>query len=88
MFIANVVQCWLPATKHPYPKGSRAPKPAELLYCWNAHVGPALHALPEDVPIHSVGSPATGWLIGTVGDRVLGTLNYVELPEVTASARP
>ena len=83
--IGNLVQCWLPKTKSPSPRGNRAPTKAESQWCWNAHVGPAVHRMAARGRLHvvPVGAPAASWLLGRekVG-KYMGTTQEVELPEV------
>lgn len=87
-FISNVVWCWLPKTKSggQFGKESRPPTQAEVQYCWDRHLGPQLHAMSTEVPIFTVGAPATKWILGIPwdkgADRYVGTPNYITLPPV------
>ncbi len=85
-WVGNLVQCWLPAKRERgRPAGNRDPKLAEAKWCWNAHVGPALHKL-NPAYLVTVGSPATRFILGIPQDkgaeRYAGTMNNTELPEV------
>jgi uracil-DNA glycosylase len=87
VLVGNVVQCWLPKFyKGSAPDGNRDPTRAEMKWCWNAHVGPWLTDLPDDLVIVPVGIPSTKFLMGIPEDegaeKYLGTLNDVELPMV------
>lgn len=83
--IGNLVQCWLPKTKSPSPRGNRDPTQAEIQWCWNAHVGPVVHRMVAGGGVHvvPVGAPAASWLLGVekVG-KYMGTTSMVELPPV------
>jgi len=90
--IGNLVQCWLPAThRNGVPLGNREPTTQEMVWCWNAHVGPWIHRLmggngDQRVVVVPVGVPASRFLLKIppkkAADKFLGTLNWVELPEL------
>jgi len=91
-WLSNIVWCWLPKTKSDkgYAKKSRGPTRAEAQYCWDRHLGPLLHDLDPNVPIFTVGAPATKWILGMPwdkgADRYVGTPNMVELPVIGDTA--
>lgn len=85
--IGNLVQCWLPEHKTKGPaQGNRAPTTDEARWCWNAHVGPWIHATSDDAVIVPVGVPATKFILGIDPDKgaekFLGTLNRVTIPPI------
>lgn len=90
-WISNVVWCWLPKTKNRggYGKESRTPTLAEIRYCWECHLGPVLRNMDPEVPIFTVGAPATKWILGLSwdkgADRYIGTPNMVVLPPLRNS---
>ena len=83
LWVGNVVQCWLPQTRKPFPKGNRTPTPAEVAYCWKTHVKPGLYRYPSLVHVVPVGAPAAKFFLGR--DKVgqyMGTTQRVDLEEL------
>ena len=78
IWLGNAVQCYLKKGKK-----SRDPTPAEIKWCWNAHVGPWLHKVKPEL-IFTVGAPATRWIKSLPPTKAveaqLGTVESVELP--------
>ena len=86
MIIANVVQCWMPKSKtsKSVPSGNRSPTTAEIEFCWNAHVGPMLHASQAKF-IVPIGAPATRWFLGLPEagvEKYIGTFTKLDLREI------
>ena len=83
VWIDNSVRCWEPKgyrAGHPY--GSNPPSRAAQKWCWNAHVGPALHRLEGLRYVVPVGTPARHHLLGNLGERYCGTPVEFTLPEI------
>jgi DNA polymerase len=84
VWIGNLVQCWYPkGYRKGHPFGSTDPTKEMVEFCWQAHVGEALRALPNLRLLVPVGAPARTWFLGPkAGERYCGTANLIELPEL------
>lgn len=81
MLIWNVVQCWLPK--------NRPPTAAETRFCYQAHLGPVLHQMPNLKLIHPIGVPAMKLLMGPhVTEAWAGSLMDVPLPPLESKPCP
>lgn len=85
VWLGHAVQCWLPKTRYPTPRGQRDPTEAEIRHCWQAHVGPAVHALAAaGSHLIPVGTPATRWILGVESTmKYVGTHIEVSLPTLS-----
>jgi len=73
VWVDNSVRCWLPK--------NRQPTRAEQSHCWEAHVGPSLHALTALRVVAPIGIPAFKLFLGTnTGERDAGQIFQRELP--------
>ena len=84
VWVGNLIQCWLPkGYRGGHPFGSEDPTLEMIQFCWDAHVGEALHSLGEMELLMPVGAPARRWFLGPkAGERYCGTPNLINLPEV------
>jgi DNA polymerase len=76
LHITNTVWCHLP--------GNRPPTLTETTHCWDHHVGPTLHSLPNLRVVVPVGIAAQRLLLWSEGpgERLVGGVYRVRLPAV------
>ena len=88
-WVGNTIQCYLPkGYRGGRPWGSEDPTKAMQQFCWDQHVGPSLHSLPNLKFLVPIGTPARHFFMGSdKGERYCGTYNKGELPPLPAGEK-